>query len=49
MHNCYVTFYKSSNNLVPDYLSDIMQPLVGEVTNYPLRDRQNLTNMYTRT
>ena len=41
--------YKCSNNLVPDYISNIIPSRVGEITNYPLRNRQNLTNMYTRT
>ena len=41
--------YKCSNNLVPNYISDIIPPRVGEITNYPLRNRQNLSNMYTRT
>ena len=41
--------YKCSNNLVPDYISDIIPPLVGEVSNYPLRNRQNIASMYTRT
>ena len=41
--------FKCSNNLVADYISDIIPPRVGEITNYPLRNRQNLTNMYTRT
>ena len=41
--------YKCSNDLVPDYISDITPPLVGEVSNYSLRNRQNLANVYTRT
>ena len=41
--------YKCSNNLVPDYISDIIPPHVREVSNYPLRNRNNLTNLYTRT
>ena len=41
--------YKCSNNLVPDYISDIIPLRVGEITNYPIRNHQNLTNMYTRT
>ena len=40
--------YKCSNDLVPDYISGIIPPLVGEVTNYSLRNRQNLANVYTR-
>ena len=41
--------YKCTNNLIPDYISDIIPPLVGEVSNYPLRNRDNLTNLHTRT
>ena len=41
--------YKCSNDLVPDYISDIIPPLIGEVSNYSLRNRQNLANVYTRT
>ena len=41
--------YKCSNNLVPDYISDIIPPLVHEVSDYPLRNRNNLANVYTRT
>ena len=40
--------YKSSNNLVPDYTSDIIPLHVREVSNHPLRNRNNLTNLYTR-
>ena len=41
--------YKCSNNLVPDYISDIIPPLVCEVSDYPLRNRNNLANVFTRT
>ena len=41
--------YKCSNNIIPDYISDIVLSLVGEVTNYPLRNRHNIASMYTRT
>ena len=41
--------YKCFNNIVPDYISDIVPPLVGEVTNYSLRNRHNIASMYTRT
>ena len=40
--------YKCFNNLVPDFISDIIPPFVREVSNYPLRNRDNLTNIYTR-
>ena len=41
--------YKCTNNLIPDYISDIIHPLVREVSNYPLRNCDNLTNLHTRT
>ena len=41
--------YKCSNNLVPDYISDIIPPLVREVSDYPLRNCYNLANVFTRT
>ena len=41
--------YKCSNNLVPDYISDIILPRVAEVSNYPLRNRDNISNIYNRT
>ena len=37
--------YKCSNNIVPVYISDIVPPLVGEVTNYPLRNRHNIAGI----
>ena len=40
--------YKCSDNLVPDYISHIIPSHVREVSNYPLRNRNNLTNLYTR-
>ena len=41
--------YKCSNSLVPDYISDIIPPLVGDVSKYSLRNRQNLANVYMST
>ena len=41
--------YKCSNNLVSDYISDIIPPRVAEVSNYPLRNRDNISNIYNRT
>ena len=41
--------YKLSNQLVPSYISDIMPPLVSEVSNYPLRNSSNYSVPYTRT
>ena len=41
--------FKCINNLVPDYISDIIPPRFREISNYPLRNRKNVSNMYTRT
>lgn len=41
--------FKCTNNLIPDYITDIIPPLVRDVSNYPLRNRENVSNMYTRT
>ena len=41
--------YKCSNNLVPDYISDIIPPRVADISNYPLRNRDNFSNIYNRT
>ena len=41
--------YKVSNQLVPSYISDIIPPLVSDVSNYPLRNSSNYSVPYTRT
>lgn len=41
--------YKCTNSLVPDYISDLIPPLVREVSNYPLRNRNNVSSIYIRT
>ena len=41
--------YKISNHLVPSYISDIMSPLVSDVSNYSLRNSSNYSIPYTRT
>ena len=41
--------YTCSNNLVPDYISDIIPTRVADVSNYPLRNRDNISNIYIRT
>ena len=41
--------FKCINYLVKDYISDIIPPRVREISNYPLRNRKNVSNMYTRT
>ena len=41
--------YKMVNDLTPEYLSSICPFFVGQVSNYPLRDRSNLTLPFVRT
>ena len=40
---------KCNYNIVPDYISDLIPPLEGEVSNYPLRNANNFTTPRTRT
>ena len=35
--------YKSINGLVPTYVSDLIPPLVGEISTYTLRNQHNIT------
>ena len=41
--------YKMVNDLTREYLSSICPFFVGQVSNYPLRDRSNLTLPFVRT
>ena len=41
--------YKCNYNIVPDYISDLIPPLEGEVSNYPLRNANDFTTPRTRT
>ncbi|MCG7882866.1 MAG: hypothetical protein JAY96_14895 [Candidatus Thiodiazotropha endolucinida] len=41
--------YKVRNDLVPSYITDLIPPLVREVTNYPLRNSNDITVPYCRT
>ena len=41
--------YKCNYNIVPDYISDPIPPLVGKVSNYPLRNANDFTTPRTRT
>ena len=41
--------YKVSNNLVPHYIEELIPPLVGNRSQYQLRDNQNYENIHTRT
>ena len=41
--------YKTFNNLVPVYKTDLIPPLTGDVSNYPLRNSNNIVILFTRT
>ena len=41
--------YKCNYNIVPDCISDLIPPLVGEVSNYPLRNAYDITTPRTPT
>ena len=41
--------YRSSYGMVPSYISDLMPPLVANVSHYNLRNTANLTTLPTRT
>ena len=41
--------YKAINNMGPEYISDIIPPFVRDQTNYPLRNRNDLTVPINRT
>lgn len=41
--------FKAVNGLTPNYISDLIPPLVRNTTNYPLRNNNDLVVPYTRT
>ena len=41
--------YKSINDLVPTYVSDLIPPSVGEISTYTLRNQHNITVPLCRT
>ena len=41
--------YKATHGMTPSYINDIIPPTVGEVSTYPLRNRENLSAIHTRT
>ena len=41
--------FKVSNNLVQHYIEELIPPLVGNRTQYELRNSQNFDNLYART
>ena len=44
-----VLFYKMVNNLVPEYLSSLVTPRVGETSHYLLRNNNNMQTVFART
>ena len=40
--------HKYKNGQVPGYISDLVPPLVSEISNYPLRNRTNISSIRTR-
>ena len=41
--------YKSVNGVVPSYISELTPPLISEITDYPLRNQNNITVPFSRT
>ena len=41
--------YKCKYSIVPEYISDLIPPIVGEVSNYPLRNVNDFSTPRTRT
>ena len=41
--------YKVSNNLVPQYIDELIPPMVGNRSQYQLRNSQNYENVQART
>ena len=41
--------YKTFNNLVPIYITELIPPLTGDVSNNPLRNSNNIAIPFTRT
>ncbi|MCG7867669.1 MAG: hypothetical protein JAY74_15080 [Candidatus Thiodiazotropha taylori] len=41
--------YKCNNNMLPDYISDLIPPLVRDVSAYPLRNANDFMTFRTRT
>ena len=40
---------RTMNGFVPSYVSDLIPPVIREVTNYPLRNQNNITTPFCRT
>ena len=44
-----IFMFKTMNGFVPPYISDLIPPVIREVTNYPLRNQNNITTPFCRT
>ena len=44
-----IFMFKTMNGFVPSYISDLIPPMIREVTNYPLRNQNNITTPFCRT
>ena len=44
-----IFMYKSTHNLVPSYISDLIPPAIGETTDYHLRNIEDIRNLNIRT
>ena len=40
--------YRSINGLIPNYITDLIPPVIGETTNYSLRNQNNITIPFCR-
>ena len=45
----FIFMYKSVNGLVPSYIYELIPPLISEITDYPLRNQNNITVPLSRT
>ena len=45
----FIFVYKSVNGLVPSYISELIPPLISEITDYSLRNQNNITVPFSRT
>jgi hypothetical protein len=41
--------YKIENNMTPSYIDDLIPPTVRDISNYPLRNQNNISSIATRT
>ena len=44
-----IFMYKSVTGLVPTYISDLIPPIVGEISTYALRNQNDITVPFCRT